>query len=243
MMQWLHYDTIDSTNDEAQRLLAAGRIRGPACIVARSQHAGRGTRGRRWASPLDAGIYATIVDPSPPGGRWAGSAYTRAAGVAIAQALAEATGCAIRLKPVNDLFVADGKLGGVLVEAAAQNGRITSIITGVGINLKHVPLDVNDVRRDGPTPVALEVQRPGRFAPIALEAVIGGRRCAALNVPELIDAVARRILHWNDRVARGRLVELDRAWTAFSAATRTMVSLAPPAPARATATCYGRTGE
>ena len=46
----LHLDEIDSTNDEAKRLAAAGEPAG-LIVLADRQSAGRGRRGRNWASP------------------------------------------------------------------------------------------------------------------------------------------------------------------------------------------------
>jgi BirA family transcriptional regulator, biotin operon repressor / biotin---[acetyl-CoA-carboxylase] ligase len=43
-------DTIDSTNAEAMRLGRAGEG-GPLWVVSRHQSAGRGRRGRAWATP------------------------------------------------------------------------------------------------------------------------------------------------------------------------------------------------
>ncbi|PKQ03975.1 MAG: hypothetical protein CVT73_14405, partial [Alphaproteobacteria bacterium HGW-Alphaproteobacteria-12] len=45
---------IDSTNEEARRLAEAGEV-GPLWIVAARQTAGRGRRGRSWASPAEIG--------------------------------------------------------------------------------------------------------------------------------------------------------------------------------------------
>src|SRR6185503_15939115 len=60
------HDTIGSTNAEGLRLARAGE-RGPLWIVAKSQTAGRGRRGRAWVSE-PGNLYASLVlaDASPP---------------------------------------------------------------------------------------------------------------------------------------------------------------------------------
>ncbi|CAN0503971.1 unnamed protein product, partial [Discosporangium mesarthrocarpum] len=56
-------EEIDSTNAEALRRLAdAPATPGAECLlVARSQTAGRGRRGRQWLSPQNAGIYLSLT--------------------------------------------------------------------------------------------------------------------------------------------------------------------------------------
>ena len=48
--QLVHFETVDSTNEEAKRL-AAQRVMQPHWILADTQSAGRGRRGRAWQSP------------------------------------------------------------------------------------------------------------------------------------------------------------------------------------------------
>src|SRR4051794_41853151 len=60
------HDTIGSTNAEALRLARDGE-RGPLWIVAKTQTAGRGRRGRAWVSE-PGNLYASLLltDPAPP---------------------------------------------------------------------------------------------------------------------------------------------------------------------------------
>ena len=70
------FETCASSNDEARRLAIDGEGEGTV-IVARSQTAGRGTRGRTWFSPPGSGLYMTVIlrpfilslDSSPLGRR------------------------------------------------------------------------------------------------------------------------------------------------------------------------------
>src|SRR3990172_6777921 len=82
-----HFDSVNSTNEAAKRLIQDDQIHGRAYIVAREQTAGRGQRGRLWLSPRDAGVYLTVVDfpdamPTP-----ATSLFTLGAGIACVEAL------------------------------------------------------------------------------------------------------------------------------------------------------------
>jgi biotin-[acetyl-CoA-carboxylase] ligase BirA-like protein len=138
----LIYESLDSTNAEARRLLNSGRITTLTLIRARHQTAGRGTRGRRWISPPGAGLYLSIVHPFPEETGLSvpiTPLFTLAAGVACADALRELSGLSIQLKPVNDLYVEGGKLGGILTEGILEpHPRGTAckgLITGIGINV------------------------------------------------------------------------------------------------------------
>ena len=122
-----------STNDEAMRLAEAGEPDGTA-VLADSQRAGRGRRGRVWYSPPASGIYLSSIvrlGPAPV----TLSLVTLAAGVAAAEAVTAATGLPIELKWPNDLVVGPAwrKLGGLLCESAG-GGRVDTVIVGVGIN-------------------------------------------------------------------------------------------------------------
>jgi biotin-[acetyl-CoA-carboxylase] ligase BirA-like protein len=135
----LRFDSLDSTNEEAKRLLNREAIHTPHIICAKAQTAGKGTQGRKWISPEGAGLYFSIVHPSEalqvtpltP-------LLTIAAGLACATTIAELTQLKIQLKPVNDLYLEGRKLGGILVESLISGGQCRGIITGIGINiLKH----------------------------------------------------------------------------------------------------------
>ena len=54
------YDALDSTNQEAQRLLAAGADC-PLLLLSEEQTAGRGRRGRTFYSPAGEGLYMTLA--------------------------------------------------------------------------------------------------------------------------------------------------------------------------------------
>ena len=61
-MQLLRFDRVDSTNEEAKRLLSRHELNDGGFVIAREQTAGRGSHGRTWHSPRDAGIYLSLVE-------------------------------------------------------------------------------------------------------------------------------------------------------------------------------------
>ncbi len=137
-MQAFHLDSVDSTNQEAKRLLARGEIKGVAYVLAREQTAGKGSHGRKWASPRDAGLYLSIVQRFDEGldpTALSIQSFTLAAGIACAEVLHAHFDVEVKLKPINDLYIGSGKLGGILVESMVEGALIRSLITGVGVNL------------------------------------------------------------------------------------------------------------
>ena len=198
-MQAFYVDSVDSTNDLARSMLSEGRIRDAAFIVAREQTAGRGTRGRTWTSPRDAGIYLTVIDrPAIRAGEELRD-FTRAAGIACAEVLTERTSVPVRLKPVNDLTVDERKLGGILTEAVIEQHRLCALITGVGINV---------ARFDRAIPKDL-------VQPICLEEAMSPFDFSSLDVRALTLALVERTRHWNAIVAEPVLDLLEEQWRQY----------------------------
>jgi BirA family biotin operon repressor/biotin-[acetyl-CoA-carboxylase] ligase len=120
-----------STNDLARDAAAAGAPHG-ATFVAEFQTQGRGRQGRTWTCAPHAGILASCVlrlslqPPAQP--LW----LPLALGLGVCEALRQA-GVPARTKWPNDIVLATGKLGGILIEARASPGAGT--IFGLGINV------------------------------------------------------------------------------------------------------------
>lgn len=128
----LRFDSLPSTNTEAARQARLGVPEG-LCVVAREQTAGRGRKGRVWVSPLDAGLYFSIVlRPQMEQSRW--PLLTLMSALAVHQALMQACGLATDIKWPNDVYAGERKLCGILAETVeAEAGR--AVIIGIGINL------------------------------------------------------------------------------------------------------------
>jgi len=130
----LTFDTIDSTNSYARREIEAGRMECPCLIFAREQTAGRGRHGNSFTSPKD-GIYMTVVtQPEMPAERCL--FLTSAAAVAAVRVLEQYTDLAPKIKWVNDIWIGDRKICGILVEAVSGGtlGYLKYAVTGIGIN-------------------------------------------------------------------------------------------------------------
>lgn len=156
-----YFETIDSTNLEAKRMLSAGippdrrmdeqpaprqgephserpgsqREDGaPATLLyAQEQTGGRGRLGRSWSSRRGDGIYMSLLMPTKLPLEWV-PMLTLQAGVCLCSALRTATGLDVRVKWPNDILVEDRKLCGILTEMTFESDRVQSVILGFGIN-------------------------------------------------------------------------------------------------------------
>lgn len=157
-----YFSTIGSTNDVAAHHAAAGDHEG-AVFVADAQTSGRGRRGRTWFSPPGAGLYvSTILRPSRSRDRERATLLTTmAAGVAIVEGVARATGLTASLKWPNDLYVEKRKLAGILAEGAGD-----FVVLGYGINISTAsfPSELGDRATSLETELGREIDRACVFA-------------------------------------------------------------------------------
>jgi BirA family biotin operon repressor/biotin-[acetyl-CoA-carboxylase] ligase len=167
-------DRVDSTNAEALRRANAGE-RGPLWIVAREQSAGRGRRGRAWASPAG-NLHATLMltDPAPPA---VAPQLGFVAGLALCDAVAAAApvlASRLALKWPNDLLCGGRKIAGILIEG---EGEPVAVAVGIGVNCRHHP----DAAEFPATDFAAE----------------GGDVTAATLFDDLVAAMEARLRQWN----------------------------------------------
>ncbi|HEX2141228.1 MAG TPA: biotin--[acetyl-CoA-carboxylase] ligase [Candidatus Limnocylindria bacterium] len=128
------HPSIGSTSDRARELLAAGQE--GVAVVADEQTAGRGRRGRSWASPPGVNLMVSVafrpnLEPEGLGHLGLGAALAvRAACMTVAPTTR------IWLRWPNDLVADDGgKLAGVLVETSIAEGQPVDAVVGMGINV------------------------------------------------------------------------------------------------------------
>jgi BirA family biotin operon repressor/biotin-[acetyl-CoA-carboxylase] ligase len=135
----LRYDRIGSTNDAAKDLARSGGAEGTV-VWAGEQTAGRGRRGRSWASP-PGNLHVSLV-LRPAGGAAHAAQLGFVAAVALVDAVAALTGPALRLecKWPNDVLANGCKLAGILLESeTSAAGAVDFVVIGVGANLAFRP--------------------------------------------------------------------------------------------------------
>ena len=135
----IYLDETDSTNRQA-RLLAMDGARHGTLVIADTQSAGRGRRGRGWISPAGEGIFMSlIVRPDAPPGEVAKMSLTLA--LAVGRAIERVTGLTAKIKWPNDIVIGGRKICGLLLEMDATSEKVNSIVAGVGINVHQAEFD------------------------------------------------------------------------------------------------------
>ena len=125
--------SVDSSNRLVREMAAVAISAGEsprAIVVAGEQSAGRGRRGTAWHSDAGDGLWFSLIVPADGGFPEAPPALAIAA--RLAAVLSEA-GIPAAVKWPNDLYLDDGKLGGLLLERFAIDGQ-RLWLAGVGIN-------------------------------------------------------------------------------------------------------------
>ncbi len=156
--QVLHwFAEVGSTNDVAKQLAEEGAAHGEV-VVAETQTAGRGRRGRSWVSPPGRSVYLSVIlRPDLPPAR--APELTLLASVAVCEAVRRA-GVGAAIKWPNDVLVRGRKLAGILTEMAAEQDQLQWVVLGVGVNVNARPDDFPADVRDVATSLAVERGEP-----------------------------------------------------------------------------------
>jgi BirA family biotin operon repressor/biotin-[acetyl-CoA-carboxylase] ligase len=193
-----------STMDLAQAM--AGAARDGLLVVADEQTAGRGRRGRTWASPPGAGLYFSLL-LRPPVPSVLGL-LTLAAGVGVGDGVVAATGLRTHLKWPNDVLVERRKLAGILAEGLAVGTPDQAVVLGVGVNVSAGAY---------PPDVASRAT--------SLESELGRTVDRGEVLTQILAAMAR----WYRALLEARYDEVLEAWRAAApSATGTKVEWATP---------------
>ena len=154
-MRLIHLAETDSTNRYG-RELTVENAQEPVVVWTDYQTAGRGCGANTWESERGQNLLFSVV--LSPRGIAASRQFliSMAVSVAIRSVVADVVGRGVSIKWPNDIYVADRKLCGILIENQLSGSLIRRSIVGVGLN-------VNQQRflSDAPNPVSLS-QLTGR---------------------------------------------------------------------------------
>ena len=190
---------VESTQPIAFAIAADGAP-DRSVVIADSQAAGRGRRGRPWHDEPGASLLVSIVlRPRLAPARLPTLSLT--AGVALAEALEHAAGLAVRLKWPNDVLVGGRKLAGILLEsrmvpAAGTASETPAVVAlGIGVNLtqRAFPLELAD-----------------RATSVRLA---GGRE---VDRDTLLTEVLVRLDHWRGRLETEGFEPVRERWRALA---------------------------
>lgn len=170
---------VDSTNSALLERAEAGGAPGTV-LATELQSAGRGRRGRSWASGLGGALTFSLLWRFEQGAA-ALTGLSLVVGLAVARALASLGAADVRLKWPNDILHQGRKLGGILIEVRGDALGPTAAVIGIGLNVR--------------VPAALEarIDQPVSDTMRAGAGVDRNRLLAAVlqELAELLDAFAR----------------------------------------------------
>lgn len=141
-------ENVDSTNNYLKKLAENGE-RENTVVIAECQSSGKGRLGRSFFSPKS-GLYMSIL-LRPTFSAEKSLFITAAAAVAVSDAIEEISGKKTGIKWVNDVFIGNKKVCGILTEAAVdfETGGLYYAIPGIGVNIYHpadgFPPEIRDI--------------------------------------------------------------------------------------------------
>ena len=131
----LALEVVGSTNEEARRLAKAGE-KSNLWVVARTQSAGRGRRGRSWISEPGNFFGSLLLRPQSDRIEIANLSFVAA--VALYETFTEISGgqAVIECDWPNDVLVGGTKVAGILLESSFSGKSVPDwVVIGIGVNL------------------------------------------------------------------------------------------------------------
>ncbi len=139
--KFIKLETVSSTNDYLKSLVKQGECE-PSIVIAESQTKGRGTKNRNFISQKG-GIYLSILLPACDP-----KFITPMTAVAVSETVEQISGKTTQIKWVNDIYLSQKKLSGILCETVFYNDKPYTIV-GIGVNLfkpeSDFPNEVKDI--------------------------------------------------------------------------------------------------
>ena len=141
------FDILSSTNDFAKELINSNTFKNGTTIIANSQTEGRGRFARKFYSPANTGIYfSSILKVSLP--IQDVSLITIISAIAVCKAITRHTNLKPKIKWINDIYLNNKKICGILVENISNSTNLKSkgIVVGIGINssTENFPKDIEN---------------------------------------------------------------------------------------------------
>lgn len=141
------YDTVGSTNTLLKEM-ANDNAEEFTVVVANHQTNGRGRKDRTFFSPKNTGLYfSLLLRPNIPPDK---ALYlTTCASVCCARAIEDISGEKAQIKWVNDVYVNNHKVCGILTEASfSTQEKLDYAVVGIGLNVftpkEDFPLDLQN---------------------------------------------------------------------------------------------------
>ena len=133
------FETTDSTNTQAKLYCGQFKdegINSPVLFVAEHQNGGKGRLGRTFFSPADSGLYMSLLIKSDEIENDI-VCVTTVTAVCVADAIKKLCSITPKIKWVNDIYIENKKVCGILCEAVTNPDtmKIEYLIIGIGVNI------------------------------------------------------------------------------------------------------------
>ncbi len=138
--KYIFFEEIDSTNIYAKNNeFPEGTI-----IVAESQTAGKGRKGRKWISTKGKGIYfSTILKPKIDIKNIL--KFSLIFPLSVFETIKQ-EGLNPKIKWPNDVYLNNKKVSGILLESDIEGAEIKKIVVGIGININHSAEELEEIK-------------------------------------------------------------------------------------------------
>src|SRR5580700_2479453 len=142
-INYIHFDTIDSTNTWTKKNAATLDSNQLTCVTALEQTAGRGRFSRKWLSPKGQNIYATLYFCLPKE-----CSYLINLGQILSLSsisVLQKKGFSPQIKWPNDILLEGKKVAGILCETIVLEDKLGAILgIGMNVNMSQELLDTID---------------------------------------------------------------------------------------------------
>lgn len=136
------FDRLDSTSNEADRMIKSGYADHGLIIWAREQQSGHGRYGRKWISRDGNLTFSVIINNDSKVKNLA--IYPFLTALAIKDALLELNkSLEINFKWPNDILLHDKKIAGILYESKISGDEVNFLVCGIGLNITSSPSEIN----------------------------------------------------------------------------------------------------
>ncbi|WP_159565239.1 bifunctional biotin--[acetyl-CoA-carboxylase] ligase/biotin operon repressor BirA [Streptococcus halichoeri] len=129
-----YHEKSQSTQIDAKKGIES-KLSSPRLYLAPTQLGAKGRLNREFFASQHGGIYMSLhLSPNIPYAQM--PPYTMMVASSIVKAISRLTGIDAQIKWVNDIYIGQKKLAGILTEAitSVETGLITDVIIGVGLN-------------------------------------------------------------------------------------------------------------
>ena len=130
------FQTLESTNSFLLEKIERGEKNHKEAVLALEQTGGKGRLGRHFVSPKGSGIYFSYVW-IPENGVKTPADFTVSAAVAVCRAIESVYQKKCMIKWVNDIYVDNHKVCGILAEGFVNpiKGNVEGLVVGIGVNI------------------------------------------------------------------------------------------------------------